>query len=88
MPDPYLSLDVYVLRSGQPRAYADSVSEYRIENKSNAKFDKNYILKFCTKFLCPAKLEKEREGWWESYYEFEQIDERTFKYVVTTPYTD
>jgi hypothetical protein len=88
MKNPWLSFDVCVIRSGQPRPYADSVYEYEIINKSETKFDKSFVLKLCVQFLRKTVPEKEKTGWWEAHYTFEQIDDRTFRYVVVEPYTD
>ena len=75
--------------SKEQRPYADRVDDYIIKNECEQCWAPVLIERFCTKFLKPCRLKEGSDSKFASmrpYYKFEQIDSRTFRYTVISPY--
>lgn len=88
------NLQVELIRSGQPRPYADSVLEYKIIVSGKLPNDIDRIIEeFCTKSLthCDKKYSDERY-WCDSYYSLDltTLDngDKKYTFIVTSPYLD
>lgn len=90
---------VETIRAGQPRAYADSEYEYRVEVSLPifTNLEKEMTVKrFCTKILKPCH--QTYKEWCESmgneaayfagYYTIEKLGENTYRYYVKKPFCD
>lgn len=67
--------DVEIIREGQPRRYADNEYEYIIKSDKAS-----YIVEqFCKHILKQP---------FNGDYEFDLIDENTYRYYVCIPFTD
>ncbi len=89
---------VETIEAGQRRKYGDSYYHYIITNESEVNFTDHVVKEFCTKFLKPARPEKEiREALQNGgdfglnfapyYTEFKKVDDRKFVYKVVHPST-
>ncbi len=80
---------VSIIRSGQPRPYADSEYEYRLERLDGISDEE--IKQFCTTRLHPKKYSREEakeNGYFlAGYYKF-IIDPDCYIYKVCEPYCD
>lgn len=79
--------EIECLQAGQPRAYADSYYEYIVYNKGDIEYTEKVFKDLCTKFVYPIKDDGE-DGWWKPKYTLTKIDNRTYRYCITVPYTD
>lgn len=80
-------IETTIIRTGQSGPYSDSVAVYRIEDKSDIKYNETYILKYCTGFLKNAVPLEEAESPFQATYKLEKIGDRIWKYTVTEKYT-
>ena len=70
------------------RKYCDTISEYIVINRCDIEWAPALIQRFCTKFLHPCRKKQTKGSRLNSmvpFYKFEKIDNRTFKYTVTSP---
>lgn len=85
-----LKIKIETLHYGQPRAYADSLYDYKIT--VDQPYKDNFIKRMCTETLYKCNKEsKETREWYESYYTFEKTEKDgayIYRYTVISPYLD
>ena len=69
------NFEVKVIREGQPRSYADSEYEFIIKSDKAP-----YIVEQFCKYVLKHPF--------DGSYEFDLIDENTYRYYVCIPFTD
>lgn len=88
---------VETIRAGQPRAYADSEYEYRVEISLPifANIGKEMMVRrFCTEILKPChqtykewcESKRNEAAYFAGYYTFEKLGENTYRYYVKNPF--
>ena len=88
-----ITLRITTLKSGQPRAYADSEYEYELE-VSGMNYDevKKYCLMFYSGNALPYETwiaDRDNAGvYFAGYYTFEKIGENKYRFRVHIPFAD
>jgi hypothetical protein len=81
--------EIECLHAGQPRAYADSYYEYIVHNGGDVEYAENVFKDLCTKFVYPVRpMDDPDRNWATPTWKLIKVDNRTYKYCVTSPYTD
>lgn len=85
------SITVNIIKSGQPRPYADSEYEYEITAENCSEY---MIKDFCTRYLCPCNQTRKQwntddaNSYFHGYYEFSKIADNKYRYYVMQPFAD
>jgi hypothetical protein len=81
--------EIDCIQAGQPRPYADSEYVYIIKNNSEIEYTQNVIERLCTSFVYTVKPKSDPTYcYFDGSWTLTKIDNRTFKYHVTQPFTD
>lgn len=81
--------EIECTHAGQPRPYADSYYEYIVHNSSEIEYGEIVFKNLCTKFIRPVKEMNDPDRCWaDATWKLTKIDNRTYRYSVTEPYTD
>lgn len=87
------TIEVEVVRAGQPRPYADSVYEYIITFSGGYggryRPTKEMVRKFVEWEHHKPISDKERKDWFDPYFEvFEEIEPSKWRAIIIEPYDD
>lgn len=89
-----ITIEIEVIRNGQPRPYADSYYEYILTVDGMSEFE---VKAYCTKILRPCRQtfeewNKDKNNsasvYFGGYYRFEKIGDNKYKYFKLEPFCD